>query len=122
MSLTAEMRLRVREERDRARRAQLEPLQQALAGIVYCFGCGIELDEWTPGCRRCWDRWRRWRERGQIDLARFDRLRLANEDHAREVFSLNGKLYGGRLPRRTWAQNRAALSDQRMQPYRVGSR
>lgn len=61
--LTKTDREYLRYEIDVRRRQRLKPLQAAFAGIIFCSSCGMDLDDWTPGCGTCRERWRRWNEK-----------------------------------------------------------
>jgi hypothetical protein len=97
---------------DRAVRARLEPLQAAFAGVFYCSGCGIELDDWTPGCGQCWGRQRGRMRYGHLSVEAFEREAARQREfrYAEQSSRQNGRPN----PHRhgdgpTWAHNIEAL-------------
>lgn len=113
--MTAEQRELVRRLRDAAVRAKVEPLSKALAGVIYCSRCGIELDEWTPGCSTCWNRFYQKMKCGKVDPIRFERLRRCSIDYTymKNRSTINGAqnpggiAQRGKAPVSTWADHRA---------------
>lgn len=56
--MTAAERAYLKHEIDHAIRARLSRVEKR------CKGCGMPMDDWTPGCSTCSDRHREWRNRG----------------------------------------------------------
>lgn len=117
-----EARQAIRAEIDRRRRRELEPVARALAGVVFCAGCGMEMDEWTPGCRSCWDRWYSRRRRGAVSEQRYRELQAAARAWRQAQARSWGEQVGaakGWKPRSTWRQHREALG---MNEWKAGQR
>ncbi len=81
----------------------------AVQGSMFCINCGIGKDNWTPGCRACGDRWRRWRRVGTVTEQRFMEEKNRVNDFAYRVNVETGGFSHGKPPVSTWDQHRKAL-------------
>lgn len=112
--MTAADRQKVREAIDRRARKRTLGINRSLAGIMFCTGCGMEFDQWTPGCRTCNDRWHRWKKEGKVhpDVYRYQRDLSREYGHRRRtetIAALEHHPLEGRRPTSTWAEHREAL-------------
>jgi hypothetical protein len=119
-------RERIRQARNQSVRARIENLRALYGhgntGSMFCSRCGIGVDNWTPGCRTCGDRWRRWRKVGTVSEQRFQEEKTRVSDFTYEVNVTSGRLPHRRTPPvSTWKEHRAAfnLTGPLIQPRRT---
>lgn len=106
--MTAAERAYLKHEIDHAIRARLSRVEKR------CKGCGMPMDDWTPGCRTCGDRHRRYRERGDERWNPYVAMRVQSEwgiqlsiDGTRDTVRKGDPDFAKRAG--TWSQHAAAL-------------
>ncbi len=107
--MRAELKAKV-DEAVRARTARIRARYSGISyGNMFCSGCGIGADNWTPGCRTCGDRWRRWRRVGTVTEQRFMEEKARVNDFSYDANVRSGGFSHGKPPVSTWNDHRRAL-------------